>query len=108
MDASKNLMPAQRKKGSLRGVRMIYAPEIDAGTFLHLSWQNERCALRNYSKSPTIMPVEDRSIDKSDVWKRVRKEIPIRNRKPVEDTAYWHETTINLNRAELSSGPDRT
>ena len=93
--------PERPVRGGYKGVRMIFAPDINSSTFLHFSWQNESCALRDYSKSPTIMPMDDRSMSTSEVWIRVRQEIPIRNRKPIGETAYWHETTVNLNRSEL-------
>jgi hypothetical protein len=86
-----------------RGATMIYAPSINPSTFLHFSWLNESCALRDYSNSPNIMPFEDRSKRKSDVTAKIVKEIAIRNRRPISDTRYWHETTKNLNETELTT-----
>ncbi len=82
---------------------MIFAPSLNPGTFLHFSWLNGSCALRDYSNSPNIMPFEDRSKRKSEVIAKIVKEIAIRNRKPISDTRYWHETTQNLNKSELTS-----
>ena len=95
--------PARAVSGPGRGATMIYAPTINPGTFLHFSWLNESCAIRDYSKSPTIMPFEDRTLRTSDVRARITKEIVIRNRRPISDTRYWYETTTNLNTSELSS-----
>ena len=93
---------ARTSTGSGRGATMIYAPAINPRTFLHFSWLNESCAIRDYSKSPTIMPFEDRKPRTSDVRSRITKEIVIRNRRPISDTRYWYETTTNLNTSELS------
>lgn len=87
---------------SRRGATMIYAPTISSDTFLHFSWLNESCAIRNYSKGPTIMPFEDRHYHTTDVRRRITKEVVIRNRRPISDTHYWYETTKNLNDSELS------
>jgi len=87
---------------SARGATMIYAPAINPNTFVHFSWLNESCAIRDYSKSPTIMPFEDRQYRTSDVRARVEKQISIRNRQPISDTQYWYETTKSLNASELS------
>ena len=84
-----------------RGATMIYAPSINPGTFLHFSWLNESCALRDYSNSPNIMPFEDRTKRTSEVIGKIVKEIAIRNRSPISDTHYWNETTHNLNKTEL-------
>ena len=81
---------------------MIYAPKINSNTFVHFSWLNESCAIRDYSKSPTIMPFENRNFHTSDVRRNIAKEVVIRNRRPISDTRYWYETTINLNKSELS------
>jgi hypothetical protein len=86
-----------------RGATMIFAPSINPNTFLHFSWLNESCALRDYSNSPNIMPFEDRSRRKSEVIAKIVKEIAIRNRSPISDTRYWHETTKNLNKTELTT-----
>ena len=95
-------IPARTTTGSGRGATMIYAPTINHSTFLHFSWLNESCAIRDYSKSPTIMPFEDRTSRASDVRRRITKEVVIRNRRPISDTKYWYETTMNLNTSELS------
>ncbi|MBZ5616520.1 MAG: hypothetical protein LAO23_21125 [Acidobacteriia bacterium] len=94
--------------GSGRGATMIYAPNINPNTFIHFSWLNESCAIRDYSKSPTIMPFENRNYRTSDVRRSITKEVVIRNRKPISDTRYWYETTMNLNTSGLSrsSGND--
>lgn len=84
-----------------RGATMIYAPVLNPKTFLHFSWRNESCAIRDYSQSPNIMPLEDRSKSHSMVRPKIVKEIFIRNREPISNTKSWHETTMNLNRTEL-------
>jgi len=97
---------APGRRGS-RGASMIYAPSINPRTFLHFSWLNESCAIRDYSQSPNIMPLEDRQRRASDVFSRIDKEVFIRNRKPISDMQYWYETTINLNKTELPALPQR-
>jgi len=87
--------------GKGRGVTMIYAPSINPNTFLHFSWLNESCAIRDYSQSPNIMPLEDRSYRTSNVREFIVKKVAIRNREPISNTSYWHETTVNLNQSEL-------
>ena len=94
--------PARTATGSGRGATMVYVPTINPSTFLHFSWLNESCAIRDYSKSPNIMPFEDRNSRTSDVRRRITKEVVIRNRRPISDTRYWYETTMNLNLSELS------
>lgn len=84
-----------------RGASMIYAPSINRRTFLHFSWLNESCAIRDYSQSPNIMPLEDRQRRASEVFSIIEKEVFIRNRKPISDMNYWYETTVNLNKTEL-------
>jgi hypothetical protein len=94
--------PGKTATGSGRGATMVYAPTINPSTFLHFSWLNESCAIRDYSKSPNIMPFEDRNFRTSDVRRRITKQVVIRNRRPISDTRYWHETTMNLNLSEVS------
>jgi hypothetical protein len=94
--------------GAGRGATMIYAPSINPGTFLHFSWLNESCALRDYSKSPTIMPLDERSISATEVRKRITKQVVVRNRRPISDTQYWYQTTLNLNQAELVGDKHRS
>jgi len=108
LEANRPMIAAN--KGAGRGATMIFAPTINPATFLHFSWFNESCALRDYSRSPTIMPLEDRSMRTSNVRARITKEIVIRNRRPISDTQYWHETTQNVNHSELSRelGQDQT
>ncbi len=84
-----------------RGATMIYAPSINPNTFLHFSWLNESCAIRDYSQSPNIMPLEVRSFRTSNVRKSIEKEVAIRNREPISNTSYWNETTVNLNQSEI-------
>jgi hypothetical protein len=91
---------AFNNRGS-RGATMIFAPSINPSTFLHFSWLNESCALRDYSNSPNIMPFEDRTKQTSEVISKIVKEVAIRNRRPISDTHYWNETAHNLNKTEL-------
>ena len=93
--------PAPTSGRGKRGATMIYAPSINRRTFLHFSWLDESCAIRDYSQSPNIMPLEDRQRRKADVLSEIKKEVFIRNRRPISDTKYWYETTTNLNKMEL-------
>jgi hypothetical protein len=88
------------KRGS-RGATMIYAPSINPKTFLHFSWLNDSCAIRDYSQSPNILPLEDRSMNATAVRSRIKREVSVRNRPPISNTKYWHETTLNLNKTEM-------
>ena len=98
--AQSRSLPANR--GS-RGGSMIYAPGINSSTFLHFSWLSESCAIRDYSRSPNIMPLEDRSMRTSEVLAGITREVAIRNRRPISDMRYWNETTLELNKIELSA-----
>lgn len=93
--------PHSAAKRGNRGATMIYAPSINPRTFLHFSWLNESCAIRDYSQSPNIMPLEDWSRSTAEVTSKIAKEIFIRNRQPISDFKYWYETTLNLNKKEL-------
>lgn len=92
--------PFAGNRGS-RGASMIYAPGVNSSTFVHFSWLSESCAIRDYSRSPNIMPLEDRSRRTSEVVAGIAREVVIRNRRPINDTRYWHETTLELNKTEL-------
>jgi hypothetical protein len=78
---------------------MIYAPALNANTYLHFSWLNEKCAIRDYSRSPNAMPFEDRSKATSQVIALISHEAMIRNRELIPNVAYWHRTTMDLNEA---------
>lgn len=90
-----------------RGASMIYAPGVNPSTFVHFSWLSESCAIRDYSRSPNIMPLEDRSMRTSEVVAGIAREAVIRNRRPISDTRYWHETTLEVNKAELPPSNQR-
>jgi len=93
--------PSAGRRGG-RGASMIYAPSINSNTFIHFSWLNESCALRDYSTSPNIMPLEDRERRTSEVVAQIAREIVVRKRAPISDHKSWHETTTELNRTELA------
>jgi len=88
-----------------RGVAMIYAPKINPNSFVHFSWLNEKCAIRDYSKGSNIMPFEDRR-RATDVERLIEKRVQIRRRQPISNVAYWHKTTIDLNASELGGLPN--
>jgi hypothetical protein len=82
-----------------RGATMIYAPTLNPNTYLHFSWLNENCAIRDYSMSSNAMPFEDRTKGTSGVRAAISHEVMIRNREPISNVTYWHRTTTELNEA---------
>jgi hypothetical protein len=81
-------------------VSLIYAPQINPRTFLHFSWRNESCALRDYSRSDTEEPSPDRK-QTSYVERMIDKEIRVPNKKNVQDVSFWHQKILEENNVHL-------
>ena len=81
-------------------VALIYAPNVNQRTFLHFSWKNESCALRDYSLSDVREPIPDRTHSKSGVARLVEKEVevPRKGRGNIHQVAFWHELILRMNR----------
>lgn len=88
-------------KGPLQGTRLIYAPQINPRTFLHFSWRNESCALRDYSRSDTGEPSPDWSYQRYHVERMIDKEIRVPNKRNVHDVSFWHQQILEVNTAYL-------
>ena len=89
-------------KGQSRsGTRLIYAPQINPHSFLHFSWRNESCALRDYSRSDTGEPSLDQSYQTSQVERMIDKEIRVPNKKNVHEVSFWHQQILEANNAYL-------
>jgi hypothetical protein len=84
-----------------QGVSLIYAPKINPRTFLHFSWRNESCALRDYSRSDAGEPSPDRSYQTSHVERMIDKEIRVPNKKNVSEVSFWHQQILKVNTAYL-------
>lgn len=84
-----------------RGVSLIYAPEIYPTTFLHFSWLERNCAIRDYSKSEFHQPIETR-YNTSYVENLIQQEITVKKRQPIHDISFWHNLIIETNRNHLS------
>lgn len=81
-----------------RGTSMIYAPAINARSFVHFSWRGESCALRDYSKGSSVQPPSNRGYPTSTVRSLIKQEHGISKKEPpVADSAYWYAKTIRLN-----------
>jgi hypothetical protein len=81
-----------------RGTSIIYAPQINAKTYLHFSWRGENCALRDYSLSSTEEPYAERSFRTSDVRKLIEEEVPLTRREGVTNTSRMHQKIFELNK----------
>lgn len=86
-----------------QGVSLIYAPQINPHTFLHFSWKNESCALRDYSRSDTEEPPPDRSHRTPHVERMINKEIsvPQKDKENVPVVSFWHKKILEANNAHL-------
>jgi len=89
------------KGPSHSGTWLIYAPQINPHTFLHFSWTNESCALRDYSRSDTEEPSPDRNYQTSDVERMIDKKIKVHNKKNVLDVSFWHQKILEANNAHV-------
>jgi len=83
-----------------QGVSLIHAPQIYPNTFVHFSWLEGRCALRDYSKSETDQPGETRYAS-SYVEKLIQQEMTVTKRRPIHDVSFWHNLIIETNRKHL-------
>jgi hypothetical protein len=84
-----------------RGVSLIYAPQINPRTFLHFSWRNESCALRDYSGTDTRELSPDRRFQTSDVERMIDKEILVPYKRSRNDVSFWHQKILEANNAYL-------
>ncbi len=83
---------------------MIYAPQINAKTFLHFFWKrNGSCRVRDYSRSRRQKPYvyEEYKNSIHEVKRRTEEEIDVHRRPDIGKIAFWHEKTLQLN-AEYS------
>ena len=100
-----HLAPLATKKPSgsraSSGKSLIYAPQTNRQTFLHFSWRHSSCALRDYSRSGATEPFADRSYRTSEVEGMIEKEISVPRARRKEDISFWHQQTIEANKAYL-------
>jgi hypothetical protein len=81
-----------------RGTSLIYAPSLNATSFLHFSWWGESSALRDYSQSSTLQPLPDRRFATSEIRKLIQREIVATREAPVESVTYWQARISALSR----------
>jgi hypothetical protein len=86
-----------------QGVSLIYAPQINPRTFLHFSWKNESCALRDYSGTDRRELSPDKRFQTSDVERMIDKEIrvPNKDKENVTVVSFWHQKILEANNAHL-------
>jgi hypothetical protein len=75
--------------GFSSGVAVVYAPEINNKTFLHFSWRDNVCKLRDYSLSK----YDDPSVYQSSteyVRKYIKKEFSVTNRPNIHKNEEWY------------------
>ena len=94
--------PGKKLSHSSQGVSLIYASQINPSTFLHFSWKDEGCALRDYSKSDKREPSPDRSYQTSHVKRMIDKKISVAHKRK-EDVSFWHQQILDENKAYLKS-----
>jgi hypothetical protein len=83
-----------------RGVSLIFAPQIVPQTYLHFSWRQGNCALRDYSRSAGDLPKADRRLKTHEVLPLIKDELPTTIQRPeYTDTAAWHQRVIDANRS---------
>lgn len=92
---------------SPRGVSLIFAPRIAPHTYLHFSWRQANCALRDYSRSASDLPKPDRRFKTNEVLPFIEDELPTTiQRAEYTDTAAWHQRVIDANRDRKLSNFD--
>lgn len=96
-----NHLDREKLSHSGRGVSLIYAPQIKPRTFLHFSWRNESCALRDYSGTDTRELSPDRRFQTSDVERMIDKEILVPYKRSRNDVSFWHQKILEANNAYL-------
>jgi hypothetical protein len=94
--AAKHPQNGPQSAGS-RGTSLIYAPKINPGTFVHFSWWDESCALRDYSLHSTIGPIPQREYATSQIRPSIKRELQIEGKHSVKDVTYWHKKINGLN-----------
>lgn len=84
-----------------RGVSLIYAPKLNARTFVHFSWDGESCRLRDYSGR--TVPQERNPGRRSMVEHHIEYEVQVSQRgHPRTDVDYWYKQIQELNRLYLT------
>lgn len=83
-----------------RGYSIIYIPDVIKETYVHYSYLGESAALRIYGDSKSD-PRIVRDYASSWINSRKKDEVIPDMRKPVTDTAYWHEYIKKLNTKNL-------
>ena len=94
--------PQSRRSYQKGTGRLVYVPEIYRNTFVHFSWQDESCALRDFSKSPNVKPRPERGYATSFVEPQIQNEEVMTERRNVKDIAFWHKRTIEANEKYLA------
>ena len=81
-----------------QGVSLIFAPQLNPSTYLHFSWKQESCALRDYSQSNADMPEPDRSRRTHQVLGLIEDELPTGPERPrYTDVRSWHQRVLEAN-----------
>jgi hypothetical protein len=84
----------------VQGVALIFAPQINSRTYLHFSWKQEGCALRDFSHSDTEVPRADRSRRTHQVLPLIADEFPTTPQRPkYSDAQSWHQRVTDANRS---------
>jgi hypothetical protein len=84
-----------------RGKSLVFIPSINDKTFLHFSWNNESCAIRDYSNG---YPKIYRNFQTSQIRQFIEKdrEFIINTKEPpIDDIEYWYNRIIGLNKEKL-------
>lgn len=83
----------------VQGVALVFAPQINRRTYLHFSWKQEGCAMRDYSRSDTDIPKADRSRRTSQVLPLIADEFPTTPQRPkYTEVQSWHQRVTDANR----------
>ncbi len=94
---------------------MVFIRRISPHTFLHLSTKKDAFCLRDYSAGPNVPPVEvlrhfeEPGASTATIQDEARqpgnKLLPVPGGVRVEDSAFWHKQTAELNRKHLPVAP---
>lgn len=80
---------------------LVYIPDINAGSYLHCSYQGDTCKLRDYSKSRTTEPIADARLTTQQVLSKATKVLPAAA-VPYRNVQFWHDKFCRLNADYLS------
>jgi hypothetical protein len=84
-----------------RGVSLVFASRINSRTYLHFSWNQDNCALRDYSSSAKDLPVADRRLTHQ-VLPLIDDELAETIRRPpYTDTEAWHQRVLDANHSRF-------